>query len=133
MASIRHEIPIAAPADAVWDAVRDWGALHTRLVPGFVTATELDGPDRIVTFFDGTVSRERFVDLDEDRRRLVWSVQGGPFLHHNASAEVVAGPDAGTAVLCWTADVLPHELARHVGDLMAAGARAMQQALGRDR
>ena len=37
MASIHKDIPIDAPPDDVWDAVRDFGALHTRLVPGFVT------------------------------------------------------------------------------------------------
>jgi len=31
MASIRKEIPIDAPPDTVWDAVRDVGAIHTRL------------------------------------------------------------------------------------------------------
>ena len=37
MASIRREIVIEArPAD-VWDAIRDVGAVHTRLAPGFVT------------------------------------------------------------------------------------------------
>ena len=36
MASIHKDISIdASPAD-VWDAVRDFGAVHTRLAPGFV-------------------------------------------------------------------------------------------------
>ena len=43
MASIRREISIAATAERVWDALRDVGALHTRLVPGFVTDCRLDG------------------------------------------------------------------------------------------
>jgi hypothetical protein len=41
MASIRREFFIEAPVTAVWDAVRDVGALHTRLVPGFVTGCKL--------------------------------------------------------------------------------------------
>src|SRR3954451_25112625 len=58
MACIHKEIHIDAdPADA-WDALRDWGALHERLVPGFVTAARLDGEARIVTFFDGSTVRE---------------------------------------------------------------------------
>jgi hypothetical protein len=44
MASIRKEIVTAAKPQAVWDAVRDVGALHTRLVPGFVVDTRLE-PD----------------------------------------------------------------------------------------
>src|SRR4051794_8779032 len=62
MASIHKEILIdATPAD-VWDALRDFGALHTRLAPGFVLDTKLDGEARIVTFANGNVARELLVD-----------------------------------------------------------------------
>ena len=43
MASIHKEIHIAAAPEAAWAALRDVGALHTRLVPGFVTDTRLAG------------------------------------------------------------------------------------------
>ena len=65
MASIHKEILIDASPDHVWDALRDFGALHTRLVPGFVTDTKLDGDARIVTFANGTVAREILVDCDD--------------------------------------------------------------------
>ena len=58
MASIHKDIAMDAPAHEVWDAVRDFGALHTRLVPGFVLDTKLDGDVRIVTFANGTVARD---------------------------------------------------------------------------
>ena len=90
MASIRKEILIDASPEDVWAAVRDWGALHERLVPGFVIDTRLDGEDRMVTFANGTVLRERLVDLDHETRRLVWSIVDGPYTHHNASAQVFA-------------------------------------------
>ena len=60
--------------DDVWDAVRDFGAVHTRLVPGFVLDARLEGDARIVTFANGTVARELLVDCDEARRRLVYAV-----------------------------------------------------------
>ena len=41
MASIRKEIVIDASAERVWDALRDWGGLHLRLVPGFATDARL--------------------------------------------------------------------------------------------
>jgi len=37
MASVRKEIVIDASPDDVWAALRDWGAVHQRLVPGFVS------------------------------------------------------------------------------------------------
>jgi uncharacterized protein YndB with AHSA1/START domain len=33
MASIRKEIHVDAPPEKVWDALRDVGALHERVVP----------------------------------------------------------------------------------------------------
>ena len=42
MASIRKEVLIEASADDVWAALRDWGAPHERLVPGFVVDARLD-------------------------------------------------------------------------------------------
>ena len=66
MASISKEIVIDASAERVWEALRDWGGLHVRLVPGFATDARLDGEDRIVRFFNGSVLRERLVNLDVD-------------------------------------------------------------------
>src|SRR5580692_5588997 len=117
MASIRKQVLIDASPEAVWDAVRDWGALHERLVPGFVVDTQLDGADRIVTFANGMVVREVLVDLDDDARRLAWSIVGGPYTHHNAHAQVF--PDGESACrFVWIADLLPNELAVPTGEAM---------------
>ena len=88
MASIRKEIlTTASPADA-WAAIRDVGALHHRLVPGFVVDTRLEPGARIVTFANGMIVNELIVDLDDDARRLAWSAVGGRLTHHNASVQV---------------------------------------------
>lgn len=39
MASIRKEIHVDARPEKIWDALRDVGALHERVVPGFVVDT----------------------------------------------------------------------------------------------
>lgn len=128
MASIRKEILIDANPQDVWAAVRDWGALHERLVPGFVVDTRLDGEDRIVTFFNDTVLRERLVDLDDEARRLVWSVIDGPYTHHNASAQVFSvGKDGARFV--WSADLLPNELAARTEEAMEQGTKVVKQTL----
>jgi hypothetical protein len=130
MASIRKEIVIDARPDDVWDALRDFGALHERLAPGFATDTRLDGEDRVVTFFTGTVLRERLIDLDDDARRLVWSVVDGPYMHHNGSAQVLAEPD-GRARFVWIADLLPHKLAEQTAPLMQRGIETIAATLSR--
>jgi carbon monoxide dehydrogenase subunit G len=129
MATIRHQIDIAVPAACVWDAARDIAALHTRLVPGFVTATEmLPGtavPTRRVSFASGAVLDEKIVAIDDDRRRLVWSIQGVE--HHNGALEII---EAGCgARVVWTADVLPAELAERFSPLMAEALGIMKKTL----
>ena len=111
MASIRREVVLQASPAEVWDAVRDIGAIHRRLAPGFVVATELepDGAARVVTFGNGMTARELIVDIDDAARRLVWSVVGGRMTHHNASVQLFA--EAGATRFVWIADLLPHELA----------------------
>ena len=129
MASIRKEILLDARPEEVWDAVRDIGALHTRLVPGFVTDTRLEEGARIVTFGNGMVVREVIVDLDDMARRLVWSAKGR-LTHHNASAQVFPDGDKRTK-LVWTADLLPNELAGDIRAMVEMGAAAMQKAFAK--
>ena len=129
MASIIRQFGLDAPPAVVWDAVADFGALHTRLVPGFVTGTAVDGDVRTVTFGNGMVVRELIVDLDDQARRLVWSARGR-LTHHNASAQVFAEGEQ-RAKLVWTADVLPNELAGDIRAMMEQGAAAMQKAFAK--
>lgn len=130
MASIHKDIPLDAHPDAVWAAVRDFGAVHRRLVPGFVLDTQLDGEARIVHFANGTMARELLVDCDDARRRLVYAVISERVQQHSASVQVL--PDGDTrSRLIWTVDVLPHEIARYIQAQMDQAALAMQKALGR--
>lgn len=128
MASIQKNILTRAAPEAVWDAIRDVGALHTRLVAGFVTDTKMEGKARIVTFAGGTVLREPIVSLDDVARRLVWTAEGGLTSHYNAAAQVHADAGGMTRVT-WTADFLPDSAAQAIDAAMTAGAAAMQRAL----
>lgn len=127
MASIHRDIVIHAPADQVWSALQDVGALHTRLVPGFVTDCRLEEGARVVTFGNGIVARELILDVDAERRRVAWSATGGRLTHHNASAQVVAEGDARCRVL-WIADLLPHAMAPAIAGMIEAGLAAMKAA-----
>lgn len=128
MASIRKEILIQAPAEEVWSALRDVGALHTRLVPGFVTNTRVEPGARIVTFGNGQVVRELIVDLNETDKRLVWAIVDEPFRHYNASAQVFSEP-SGRCRFVWAADLLPDELKDHVAQMMDQGLSTIKTTL----
>ena len=127
MASIHNDIPLPAPVSDVWDAVRDFGALSQRLVPGFVTACQLDGDERIVTFANGSVAREMLVDCDDARRRLVYAISNERLKHYNASVQVIADGEA-TCRLVWIIDMLPNELAAYVQEQTKAAVIAMHKA-----
>ena len=130
MASIRKEIELAVRAEAVWDALRDVGAVHRRLAAGFVTDTRLDGDARIVTFANGLVARELIVDVDDRARRVAYAVVGGRLSHHHATMQVVADGD-GRCRLLWVADLMPHDMAGAIGGMMEQGAAAMKRTLER--
>ena len=128
MASIHREITIEAPPETVWDALRDVGAIHRRLAPGFVTDVRLEDGARVVTFGNGMTARELIVDVDDQARRLVWSVVGGPMTHHNASAQVF-GEETGRSRFVWIADLLPHQLAPGIAQMIDQGLAVIKRTL----
>jgi carbon monoxide dehydrogenase subunit G len=127
MASLRKEIHIDVPATQAWDALRDVGALHTRLVPGFVTQTKLEGQSRRVTFGNGMTVREDIVSVDDVRKRVCWAIVGQQFHHYNGAARVEA--EGRGCLFIWTADVLPDELADKVDEMMSTGIEVIKQTL----
>jgi hypothetical protein len=128
MATLRRQIALDAGAAAVWSAVRDFGAVHTRVAPGFLTKLEIDKGDRIVTFFNGLVARERLVTRDDEQCRLVYAVVDGRPSHYNAAIQVLPESD-GRSRLVWTIDLLPDELAPTIGAMMDHAAGFMKKTL----
>jgi hypothetical protein len=131
MASIHKEFSVAAPTDAVWDALRDFGALHTRLAPGFVVDCRLDGEARIVSFANGSSARELLVDCDDSRRRLVYAIAPNERVIHYSAATQLNDDDAGQCRVSWIVDVLPDTLAPYIAAQMELGVQAMKKALDR--
>ncbi|MGH2522582.1 MAG: SRPBCC family protein [Anaerolineales bacterium] len=128
MATIYKEFTVEAGVDQVWDALRDFGAVHQRLAPGFVTDCKVEEGARVVTFANGLVARELLVGIDESARRLCYSAVGGKATHHNASAQLFAeGP--GRTRFVWITDVLPNELAGFIDAMMQQGAGVMRRTL----
>ncbi len=127
MATIRNEMTLGASADRVWDALRDFGAVHMRVAPGFLTDSKLDGDVRIVTFANGAVARETLVSSDDESRRLVYAIMDQRFKHYSASVQVFADGQGSRVV--WIIDLLPDDLAGYVRQMAGQGAAAMKVAL----
>jgi hypothetical protein len=130
MGSIRREASFDVSPDAVWDAVRDFGAPHTRLVRGFVTDVEMDGEDRIVTFAGGAVQREPLVSVDEQERRLVYCAVDSPLgaTHYNAAVQVTSNGGGGTRFV-WLVDFLPDAISANLEAAMERGIQSMKATL----
>jgi carbon monoxide dehydrogenase subunit G len=128
MTSIFKEIVIEADPGAVWSAVRDVGAVHQRLAPGFVVDARLEGNARVVTFANGMIARETIVHVDDDHQRLAYAAIGGRATHHSASLQVFAEGDGRTRLL-WITDLLPDELDGPIREMVEQGAEVMKRAL----
>jgi carbon monoxide dehydrogenase subunit G len=134
MASIIKETVIDAPADEVWAVLRDFGAVD-RLAPGFITESRLDADgSRMVTFFNGAMAREILVSVDDEARRLVYSVVESPLqaTHDNSSAQVFAEGE-GRCRFLWIKDVLPDEIAGTIDQLMERGIADIKQTMEASR
>ena len=133
MASIIKQVHIERPADEVWDAVADFANVRTRLVPNFLTNSWLESDEvRVVTFQGGAVAREQLVGVDQEARRLSYTVVDGPlgFTNHCASVQVLDDGPTGSRFV-WITDVLPDTVATAVTELMAAGIADIKCALER--
>jgi Polyketide cyclase / dehydrase and lipid transport len=128
MATIRSTLDTTASPDDAWAVIRDVGALHTRLAPGFIADTKLEPGARVVTFANGMVVREPIVTIDDETRRLVWTAESGRTTHYNAALEVMGRPGGGSVVV-WTADFLPDAVKPQLSTLIDAGMKAMKRSL----
>ena len=129
MATVYKEFIVEADAARVWDALRDFGAVHTRLAPGFLTGCTIDAEGaRILTFANGLVAREVLVGIDDAHRRLAYTVTGGQAAHHHATAQVFE-EGAGRSRFVWITDVLPDAMAAYIGPMMEQGGAAMKATL----
>ena len=132
MATIHKEIEIERNKEFVWDAIRDVGSIHKRLVPGFVVDCKLEGDWRTVKFGNGMVVRELIVAVDDKTCRHSWSARGEPLTHHNASVQVFSeGQDKCRVV--WIADLMPNEIAEAIGEMIQKGLDTMKQTLESDQ
>jgi carbon monoxide dehydrogenase subunit G len=135
MATVHTEITIEAPADAVWAVIGDFADGPKRMAPGFVLDshlldTDTDASVRKVSFAGGAVVQERLIAVDDEHRRIVYSVVGGTVRpeHDNAAMQVL--PDGeGRSRFVWTRDVLPDELAAPMGSGMRDGCAHIKRTL----
>jgi hypothetical protein len=100
----------------VWSALKDVGAVASKLAPGVVTESSFENGVRRVTFGNGLQIEELIVAVDDSVRRVVYSVQGRA-KHHQASMQVF-GEGAKQSHFVWITDVLPDDAAPRFANMM---------------
>jgi hypothetical protein len=131
MAYLQHEVSIDVAANIAWDALRDVGHLHTRLVRGFVIECQFDGQTRHLKFANGVTTSERIVSVHDQHKRVSWTAISERLTHHNASAQVIAvGPKSCKVV--WIVDLLPDSMEPAIAAMVNTGLEAMRATLESD-
>lgn len=125
MGSIHKELIIEASADEAWAALRKVGEAHKLFSPVLVDG-HLAGDTRTVTFANGLTVRERIVDVNDERRRVVYSViEGTPMTHHNAAMQLVEDGDDRCRFI-WISDFLPDDFSGTMAPLVEQGSQALK-------
>ena len=128
MASIYKELAVEVGPEQAWSELRRVGEAHKLFAPVLVDG-QFNGDVRTVRFANGMVVQERILDVDEQRRRVSYTVVDGPgMLYHHASMQVVdAGP--GRCRFVWITDFLPREIESNLTPLIEQGANALKNNL----
>jgi hypothetical protein len=128
MATIHKEITVEVTPETAWLALRRVGDAHELFTPVLVDG-RLAGDTRTVRFANGMVVRERILAIDDDQRRVAYTVLDGPGIaYHHASMQIEnAGP--GRSRFVWITDFLPEEAGPNLAPLIDQGAAALKNNL----
>ena len=133
MATVSVEVVVDLPAQRVWEAVADVGAVHRRLLPGRVAEARIEGDVRVLTMPDGHLVHELILAIDHSLRRMAYTVTEGqrlPLTYHHAAFQVFDHGDHSRLV--WVTDVLPHAAAAAVRPRVERGIAEIKAALETD-
>ena len=108
MAQGKSEISIERSPDDIWKVIRDFGGL-ANYMPGVESCT-VDGDVRTLQMM-GIEIKEQLRSIDDDGRRLTYSVVESPMGNLESHQAVIAVDSEGSGShVSWTVDVEPADL-----------------------
>ncbi len=124
MATIRHTARIDATPDEVWQVVSDAGAISTWF-PLIEESSASDGV-RHCTMKGGGKLEEEVVTSDDELRRFQYRITGGdmPVDFHLGTVDVLDVD--GRALVVYSTDVTPDEVARQMDRALADGLQGLK-------
>jgi len=133
MGTIRREVIIDRPPDAVWPLIADPAAI-ARWFPGMVDA-QVDGTSRVITTASGIPLPEEIVTVDPIQRRFQYRVLGGFMRSHLGTIDVFDLHD-GRSLVSYSTDAEPDPVALIIGGATGNALRELRRQLetsGRDQ
>ncbi|MDX1662489.1 MAG: SRPBCC family protein [Candidatus Promineifilaceae bacterium] len=124
---------INAPADQVWESVKDFGTIHVwSAVKSATVVGEGEGAVRNIELPDGNFIDERLETLDEENRRLEYSIltERVPYKDYLGVMEVVDLGNETCEVIwsCTCEPTIPEKAAeRNMGGFYEAGIAGLKR------
>ncbi len=127
--SVRHQIRLLCPADAIWAVVGDPVRLP-EWFPGVESCT-VDGDRRLVTTRSGLPMPEQLLTIDPSLRRFQYRITSPLFTEHLATIDV-HDLDDGSCLVVYSTDAEPAALALVIGGASRAALANLPGVLGLD-
>jgi len=110
MATIYGSVTLDLSVDDLWAMIADVGGLSALL--DVIQESSASGDQRSCTLADGASLRETIVGVDEENRRVAYTITESPFPleHHAASMQALEARD-GKSTFLWITDLKPDGLA----------------------
>jgi carbon monoxide dehydrogenase subunit G len=126
MADGKVEVEIACTPDDVWTLIGDFGGLGDWM-PG-IDSCELDGDVRKLQTM-GMEIHERLVSHDDTSRTTSYTIVQSPMPIEHHLATISVEPAGEGALLTWTYEVKPDEMAAAFGPIYEGSAQAVKAQL----
>jgi hypothetical protein len=125
--SVRHDIQISSPPDAVWSLVGDPARVH-EWFPGIVSCS-VEGDMRTVITGSGLPMPEQLLTVDHVLHRFQYRIVAPMFKEHLGTLDVheLAG---GTSLVVYSTDADPAPLALVIGGAARAALAHLPTVLG---
>ena len=129
MASIHLETTLAVSPDELWASVRDVGAVSNML--DVVSESSIDGDKRSCVMADGGVLAETILSVDDDHRRVGYTITGSPFpIEAHAASMQVFDAGGGKSTFRWITDIKPDAMADGLRPMLAGEITQLEQRYG---
>lgn len=129
MATIYLETTLDVSPDKLWADVSDVGGVSGLL--DIITESSADGDKRTCTMADGGVLAETIFAIDNEHRRVGYTITDSPFPieAHAASMQVIDAGN-GKSAFRWITDVKPDALAEPLSSMLSAEITQLEKHYG---